>query len=479
MNVKQRTDFFLTAVTLAAGFLLLAFSSTVSAQARGTALIPPPGSPFLGGIPDPSPTSEPLKLSIADAIHRALDHNLGANEAEGGLEHARGTRLIALSDLLPKVDGTLSEARRKTNLEAFGFPLGPGFPRVVGPYNVFDARVTVTQTAFDLSAINDARAEGHNVAAARLSYRSARDVVVLVAANMYLHVLASAARAETARAQLRTAEALYSQAQDLKQGGIIAGIDVIRAAVRLSMDRQRRTAAENDFEKAKLQLARVIGLPIGQAYSVSDQLPALPVPAMTLEEALERAYRDRPDFLAAQERVRAAEAKRAAAVAEALPSVNVTADYGAIGLTRRSALPTYNIAGGLRVPIFQGGLIRGHVLEADADLRRRRAEADDLRAEVDYDVRSALMDLKATTEELQAATEARELANQQLEQSRDRFAAGVANNLEVIQAQEAVTLASEQYISALYGFNVSKALLAESLGTAEEAVQKYLGGSTP
>jgi outer membrane protein TolC len=472
MNVKPF-------ITLATAFLLLAFSGAASAQSRGTALVPPSGSPFLGGIPDRSPTNEPLTLSIADAIHRALDHNLGAIEAEGGLEHARGTRLIAFSDLLPKVDATLSEARRKTNLEAFGFPLGPGFPRVVGPYNVFDARVTVTQSAFDLSAINDARAEGHNVAAARLSYRSARDVVVLVSANMYLQVLASAARADSARAQLTTAQALYSQAQDLKQGGIIAGIDVIRAGVRLSMDRQRRTAAENDFEKAKLQLARVIGLPIGQSYTLSDQLPSVPFPEMTLEDALERAYRDRPDFLAAQERVRAAESKRAAAVAEALPSVNVTADYGAIGLTRRSALPTYNIAGGLRVPIFQGGLIRGHVLEADADLRRRRAEADDLRAEVDYDVRSALLDLKATSEELQAANEARQLGNQQLEQSRDRFAAGVANNLEVIQAQEAVTLASEQYISSLYGFNVSKALLLQSLGTAEEAVQKYLGGSTP
>ena len=119
------------------------------------------------------------------------------------------------------------------------------------------------------------------------------------------------------------------------------------------------------------------------------------------------------------------------------------------------------------------------MLEADADLRRRRAEADDLRAEVDYDVRSALLDLKATSEELQTAAEARELANQQLEQSRDRFAAGVANNLEVIQAQEAVALASEQYISSLYGFNVSKALLLESIGTAEQAVQKYFGGSTP
>jgi outer membrane protein TolC len=294
---------------------------------------------------------------------------------------------------------------------------------------------------------------------------------------MYLQALAAAARADTARAQLATAQALYTQADDLKRSGIVAGIDVIRAAVRLSTDRQRRTAAENDFEKAKLQLARVIGLPIGQSFSLSDQLPSVPVPEITVEDALNRAYRDRPDFLAAQELVRAAEAKRAAAVAEALPSVNVVADYGVIGLTRRSALPTYNIAGGLRVPIFQGGSTRGHILEADADLRRRRAEADDLRAEVDYDVRSALLDLKANAEQFQTATEARALASQQLEQSRDRLAAGVANNVEVIQAQEAVTLANEQYISALYGFNVSKVLLAQSLGTAEEAVLKYLGGS--
>ena len=136
-----------------------------------------------------------------------------------------------------------------------------------------DARLTVTQTAFDLSAINEARSESHNVAAARHSYRSARETVVLVTANLYLQALASAARADTARAQLATAEALYTQAQDLKQSGIIAGLDVIRADVRLRTDRQRRTAAENDFEKAKLQLARVIGLPLGAGVLVERSAP--------------------------------------------------------------------------------------------------------------------------------------------------------------------------------------------------------------
>ena len=461
---------------LAAGVLALTSVSAALAQTRAPML--PPNSLFLGGIPDPTATAQPLQLSVADAIHRALDHNLGALEAEAGVEHAQGTHWIALSSLLPNVGATISEARRKSNLEAFGFPLeGTGFPTIVGPFNVFDARVAVSQSVFNLAALNDARAEGHNVAAARYASRSARDLVVLVTANLYLQTLAAAARAETARAQLETAQALYTQAQDLRQSGIVPGLDVVRAGVQLSTNRQRRTAAENDFEKSKLQLARVVGLPIGQQYALSDQLPAVPVPEMTLEDALARAYQNRPDYLAAQQRVKAAEAKRASIIAEHLPSAQVTADYGTIGLTPGTALPTFDVMGALQIPIFQGGRTRGRLLETDSDLRRRKAELEDMRASIDYDVRSALLDLKATSEQLQAATEARDLAAQQLAQSRDRFAAGVANNVEVVQAQEAVALASEQYISALYGYNVSKALLAESLGTAEEAVQRYLGGS--
>ena len=381
------------------------------------------------------------------------------------------------SDLLPSVTGSVTEARRKFSLEAFGLPLSPGFPRVVGPFNVFDARVFLTQSVVDLVAWNDTKAETHEIEAARHSYRGARDMVVLVSANLYLQALAGAARAESARAQLDTAQALYVQAQDLRQSGIVAGLDVVRAEVRLSSDRQRATAAQTTSRRRSSQLARVMGLPIGQAFVLSDELPTVPVPEMSLEEALDRAYRDRPDYLAAQERVRAAEASRSSASAERLPSVRVNADYGAIGLTVGSSLPTFSVSGSVAVPIFQGGRTHGRAIEADAELRMRQAEADDLRAEVYYDVRSAFLDLQATAEQLQATTRGRELAAQQLAQSRDRFAAGVANNIEVVQAQEAVTKANEEYIASLYGYNVSKALLARSLGTAEDAVRKYLGGS--
>ena len=419
----------------------------------------------------------PLSLSIAEVIARALEHNLGVLLAEEGAEHAAGARAVALSSLLPHISGSVTESRRKSNLEAFGFPLRGEFPRIVGPFNVFDARVFLSQSVIDLSALNEVRAAGHSLAAARHTNRSARDLVVLVAANLYLQTLATGARADSARAQRDTAAALHRQAMNLRESGIVAGIDVVRAEVRLSTERQRATAAANDFEKTKLQLARVMGLPVGQAFTLSQEIPFVPVPEMTLDEALTRAYRERPDYLAALERLLAAEAARKAVQSERLPSVRVTADYGTIGLQVGTALPTFSVAGAVDVPIFEGGRVQGRLAQADADVRARRAEAEDARVEIYYDVRTAFLDLTASEEELQTATRARELADQQLTQSRDRFGAGVASNIEVIQAQEDVAMASEQYISALYDFNVAKAMLARSLGTAEEAVAKYLGGS--
>jgi len=440
----------------------------------------PPGSPFGGGVPQGTATAETLQLTVRDVIRRALQYNLGVLLSEQELSHAGGTRRIALSPLLPNLNAHVTESRQRINLEAFGFnPSSFGLSSVVGPFNTFDARVTLSQALVDLRASHETRSETHNVEAARYSYKSARDVVVLVAANGYLQVLAADARTQSARAQLQTSQTLYQQALDLKQNGIVAGIDVVRAEVRLNGDRQRVTVSQNEFEKTRLELARIIGLPVGQAFALSAELPNVPVPDLTLEQALAQAYRDRPDYLAAQERVRAAEASRAAASSEQLPSVRVNADYGAFGLTASNSVATYTLAGSVIIPIFQGGRTQGRLAEADADLRQRRAEAEDMRSQVYYDVRVAFFDLQATGEQLQVATRSRELANQELTQARDRFAAGVANNLEVVQAQQSVTTADEQYIDALLGYDVSKAVLARSLGDAEAAVERILGPGTP
>jgi outer membrane protein TolC len=459
--------------------LLVALATPVSAQFRSPASLPADNSPFVGGVPTGTLSPDPLRLTLSQAIFRALDHNLGLLLAEQDSAIAASERRTALSRLLPHVSGSVTESRRKTNLEAFGFPLGPTFPRVVGPFNVFDARVFASQSLFDAGAVSETSASSHRLAASKLTYRSARDLVVLVSANLYLQALAADARAQAARAQLESSQAIHQQALDLRQSGIIAGIDVVRAEVRMSTDRQRVTAAANDAEKARLQLARMVGLPIGQAFTLVDDIPAVPDPTMTLEQALDQAYSTRADYLAALERLKAAEDTRRAAAAGHLPTVRVNADYGTIGLTAGSALPTFNVTGTVDVPIFEGGRQQARVAEADAELKREQAEVADMKAELYYGVRTAFLDLEATQELLQTATRARELAAQQLEQSRDRFAAGVASNIEVVQAQEAVALATDQYISALYGHNIAKAILAQSVGAAEDAVRKYLGGPTP
>ncbi len=444
---------------------------------------PLPIGTFLGGVPAGAVTSEAIPITILDAIGRALEHNLGVLTAEQAVGRANGAHWRALADLLPNVNAHILESRQKINLAAFGFGLGTfgdafaGIPTIVGPFNTFDARVSVSQRVLDLHALNDARAEAHNATAAQLTFKSARDFVIHVAGNSYIQALAASARSDTAVTQRQTAETLYNQAVDLKTGGLVAGIDVLRAQVQLSTATQRATASANEFEKAKLQLARVIGLPLGQRFTLDARLPELPDPDLSLESAVDRAYRARPDYQAALVRVQAAEAARQAASGESLPSVVVNADYGDIGLSPADAHATYTLSGAVIIPIFQGGRRRGRLAEADADLRDRRAEADDLKASIYYEVRMAFLDLQATTEQLAVATKGRDLAAEQLTQARDRFAAGVGSNIEVVQAQDAVSIANEQYIAAQYGFALAKGALVRGVGSSDEMLRQLLGGA--
>ena len=460
---------------------------SLAAQEAIPALISPPTlqrpvpGPFLGGVPSGTATGDVQTITVVQALTRSLEHNLGVLTAQNNLGRARGARWRALSDLLPTINGRISETRQQINLQAFGFggsasPFGD-IPPIVGPFNVFDARLFVSQPVLDFGALNDARSEAHNVEAARHLNQGARDFVLYVTGTIYVQALATSARADAAKAQQQTAQALYEQALDLKRSGVIAGIDVLRAEVQLNSQTQRSTIAVNEFEKAKLQLARIIGLPIGQKFVLDSNLPGLPPPDISLDEAVARAHRARPDYLAALERVRAAESSRQGVIGDALPSVRVNADYGDIGLSPADARMTYSISGAVTIPIFQGGRIRGRLLEADAEVRNRRAEAEDLKASIYYEVRAALLDLDATTQQLDVAAKARDLAGQQLTQARDRFAAGVASNIEVVQAQDAVAVATEQFIAAQYGQTLARAALSRGMGSVEEVLRQILGGS--
>ena len=440
---------------------------------------PPPapalGSPLLGGVPTGTATAQPLDLSLADAIDRALAHNLGLLLAEQGVRAARGTHEEALGDVLPHLNGRFSAARQKINLEAFGFTGVSGLPTLVGPFNVFDTRLFLSDE-LDLKGIYKAHAESDRVEAARWSYRDVRELVVLVTGNLYLKALADQGRIESARAALETARSLHQLAVDRKAAGLAPGVDVLRADVEARSREQRLIAAENRFARSKLDLARAIGLPLGQEVRLTDTMPSPEPPPLAIDDALQRAFLARADWKAAEARVRAAEDARRSARGEVLPGLSLGADYGAIGQTVGGALATYTLGAAVRVPLFQGGRVAGRVLAADAALESARALREDLRGRIDYEVRTATLDLQSALARRGVAEEAERLAHEQLRQAQDRFAAGVASNLDVVQAQQAAAAAEEDTISAAYDVNLARAAMARGLGMAEEGFRQLVRG---
>jgi outer membrane protein TolC len=275
---------------------------------------------------------------------------------------------------------------------------------------------------------------------------------------------------------VQTAQALYDQALSLKNAGMTAGIDVLRAQVELQAQQQRLLVAQNDYDKQLLSLARVIGLPMGQDFKLADKIPfAAPVP-ITFEEALKRAYEKRSDYQQLQAQVRAAELSKKAAEAQRLPSLGVNGDYGVLGKAPGNSHGTFTAAAGVSIPIFQGGKIEADVIQAESVRQQREAQLDDMRQRIEYEVRTAFLDVNAATKQLEVATEALDVSRRQVVQSRDRFSAGVTNTVEVVQAQEQQATAEENYIGSLYAHNVAKLNLARALGVTEEATKRFLGG---
>jgi len=437
-------------------------------------------NPVFGSVADAKPTPGVLRLTFSGAIERALRQNLAGLLSEYNTIEARGEKWQKLSDLLPNVNGDVQEAVQKTSLEALGLRSFPGvsgpLPRTTGRFSYFDVRASGTQRVFDWKAIQKYRSSAIGESVAQFNLKDARDLVVLATGNAYLQAIAGAARVETAQAQVETAHALYDKAVAQQQAGVAPAIDTLRAQVEYQARQQQFIAAANDFAKQKLSLARVIGLAAGQEFELADKAPYEAFPIPDLETSLQRAYSLRSDYKAVQHRLAAAQLERSAAIAGYFPTIDVAANYGEIGKVPGDVLPTYAVAGTLNIPIFQGGKVHGDVLKAEASLRQAQAQMADVRGQIDQDIRNALFDLKSSSDQVEVAQSSVNLAEQALTQSQDRFSAGVTDNLEVIQAQEAVATAHENLISSLYLHNLAKVSFARALGRAEEGVREYLEG---
>ena len=418
-------------------------------------------------------------LSLQEALRRGLEHNLGALNIGEVVNQARGQRAVARSALLPNVATDLTATRQQINLAALGFRISsplPGFdfPTVVGPFNQIDVRARVSQTLLDLTAWNNYRASSETLRANELSAGDAHNLVVLAVGGAYLQTVAARARVAAARAQLETANALHQQNEQRRAVGLLAQVDVGRSQVQALTQQQRLTSLQNDFGKQKINLARMIGLPPTDQYEIGDDVPFAAGPALPLETALRQALDNRMDLKAAEAHLRAAERARAAAHAERLPSVSVSADYGAIGGSFPDARGTYAISGRVRVPIWQGGYAEGAIQQAEAAVRQRGAELDDVSSQIEADVRKAYLDIDAATSQVQVALRNQDVARQTLDLTRQRFDAGISDNVEVVQAQESAAVAALDYINSVFAHNLAKLSVARAIGVAAEGLPELL-----
>jgi outer membrane protein TolC len=434
-------------------------------------------SQYLGSVSTGTASPTPLPLTLRDALDRGLRTNLGLLVSGSASEIARGQRMRALSSLLPQVNGTISETVEQVNLQTFGFNFTfPGFsiPTIVGPFHYTDARASSSFSVFDYNLRKNYRAFKENQRAAQLSFQDARDLVVQSVANAYLLVIADSSRAESLRAQVATDQAIYDRTADQKRAGTSAGIDVLRAQVQLKQQQQQLLAQENQLAKDKLALGRVIGLPSGQEFNIAEPVPYSPLAAMTPEQALRTALEQRADFQSAKALMRSSEESVRAARGERYPSVGVTADYGDIGPALNNSHGTFTFQAAVKFNIFDGGRISGDIVQAQATLKQRRDELADLGGQIDYQVRAALLDIQSAADQVAVARSNLDLANETLAQARDRFAAGVTDTIEVVQAQGSVAIANDNLISALYAHNLAKVELARALGGAEQEIQKFM-----
>jgi outer membrane protein TolC len=463
------------------------------AQSSGSSAAPAvsfPGSqsPFQGSAPEGKATSQVLQIDFKEAIDRGLRNNLGLLLASDQTQVARGERWRQLAELLPDLEAHVIENAETESLAALGFNkiapffTPPGskpavFPRVTPAFNYFDARASLNQSLFNFRNLERERAALENMKVAEFNYKDARELVVLAVGNAYLQAISAGARVETAEAQVRSAQALYNKAVDQQKAGVSPSIDTLRAQVEYQARQQQAIVARNDLAKQHLTVARVIGLPPGQEFVLTEKAPYQALTPLSLDVYLQRAYTSRSDYQAALAQVRSAELSRRAAAAGRYPTLDVSANLGDIGVTPSQSNGTWQVTGGLNIPIFAGNRVHSDVLEADAQLKQARQQLDDLRGRIDYEVRTALLDLNAAAEQVEVAKSSVDLAEQALVQSQDRFTAGVTDNLEVVQAQESVASAHESYIESLYAHNLSKIELARSIGDAEEGVKRYLKGN--
>ena len=424
-------------------------------------------------LPGSAP-SQALKLTLDQAVSLALKQNTTAQIAILTAAQSEQDKNIARADLLPQLDARVSDEAQKVNLLAqFGGKTPfPGFPKTLGPYQVFSAGPSVSAPVFDLTLWRRYQAAQNTAKSGKANSLSTREQVILLVVSQYIGTLRAVANVEASQSRVSLAQALYDQAADLQKEGVGTGIDTLRANVELQNEKQRLIEAENDRETSLFGLSRLLNLDPRQAIELGDSLSFFDTPQPEAEPSIELALAERQEWKALESQIKAAEFQKKASQDSRLPSLRFDGDYAYVGTSGNTTLPTYTYQASVNMPLFTGGRIHAEVVRADLEIKKLEQQKDDLRNQIALDVKTALLNLQSARNEVEVANLGVQLSKEEVDQARDRFKAGVANNIEVIQAQDSLSRANDNQIAALYRFNQARADLARSVGQMEKVYAK-------
>jgi outer membrane protein len=422
----------------------------------------------------PAPT-DVQRLTLEDAVKLALKQNPTQQIAVLNAAESVQDKNITRSELLPQANLKVAESTNRVNLYAqFGGTLPPQFPfpQHIGPYQIFSAGPSFSSSIIDLSLWKRYQASRSDVQAAKANSLTTREQVILLVVSQYIGTLRAVANVEASHSRVELAQALFDQAADLQKEGVGTGIDTLRANVELQNEKQRLIEAENDRDASLFGLSKLLNLDPRQKIELADALNFFDTPQPDVDSSISQALADRQEWKAIESQEKSLDYEKQSAQLSRLPSLRFDGDWNYLGTSITSGIPTYTYQGSLNMPLFTSGRIKAQVAKADIELRKLQQQKADLRNQIALDVKTALLNLASARSEVQVANLGVELAKEEVDQSRDRFRAGVANNIEVISAQDSLSRANDNQIAALYRFNQARADFARSVGQMEKTYNK-------
>lgn len=444
----------------------VAFFSLLLMPSRSHAQSAKPGM-FPGNAP-----TEVMRLSLDQSVALALKQNPTAQIAVINAAESQQDQNVALAALLPQINLDVKDSVQRINIAAFLGKKIPGFPAHGGPFQVFSAGPDFSTPVFDLTLFRRYQAARQTASGEKANSLSTREQVILLVVSQYIGTLRNVANVEASQSRVELAQALYDQAADLQKEGVGTGIDTLRANVELQNEKQTLLQAQDDRETSLFGLSRLLNLDPRQRIELADSLSFFDTPQPDVEASIESALGERQEWKAIQDQLKAAGYQKEAEQSSRLPSLNFSGNWAYEGASSESGIPTYNYSAQVLVPLFTGGRIHAEIVKSDLEIKKIQQQAADLRNQIALDVKTALINLESARNQVQVANLGVELSKEEVDQARDRFRAGVANNIEVIQAQDSLARANDNQIAALYRFNQARADYARSVGQMEKIYAK-------